>query len=127
VADASLPAALLPLLVEDGQLQLEQSKLDAAIRAYQDTMARIEAAKAELDVTSTAYKHRYVVVTPAMVPGRPKKPVVRNVAVGSLLGGMLLAVLLASGLDLASGHLFEAWQIRRQLKLEVLGEFDSPS
>jgi hypothetical protein len=113
--------------LEDGVLQLEQSKLGAAIHAYQDTMGRMDAAQVELDVTSTAYKHRYVVVTPAGVPSAPKKPMARNVAVGSLLGGLLLAILLASGLDVASGYVLEPWQIRRQLKLEVLAELDSPS
>jgi hypothetical protein len=126
-ADAGLAAGLTPLpVLEDGVLQLEQSKLGADIHSYQDTMARIDAAKAELDVTSTAYRHRYVVVTPAMVPGRPKKPIARNLMLGSLLGGLLLAILLASGLDIASGYFIESWQIRRQLKLDVLAEFDNP-
>jgi hypothetical protein len=34
---------------------------------------------------------------------------------------------LASGLDLATGLVLQSWQIRRQLKLDVLADFDDPS
>jgi hypothetical protein len=35
---------------------------------------------------------------------------------------LLLAFLLAAAADLASGKIIEEWQIRRRLKLDVLGE-----
>lgn len=119
-----LPA---PPNLQDGVLQLAQSKLGAAIHAYQDAMGRIDAAKVELDVTGTAYKHRYVVVNPAAVPRKPKKATARNLATGSLAGGLLLAILLSAALDLISGRILESWQVRKQLKLDVLAEFDGPA
>ena len=42
----------------------------------------------------------------------------------SVIGAALLALLMAAGADLGSGRILEEWQVRRQLKLEVLGEFD---
>jgi hypothetical protein len=120
----TLPAVALE---RDGPLQLAQSKLAGAIRAYEEAMARIDAAKVELDITEAAYKHRYTVVTPAELPKKPKKATARLVGAASVLGAALLAVLLAAGLDLLAGLILESWQVRRGLKLEVLGELEQPS
>jgi len=126
-SDGGLAAALVPLGPQDGAIWLEQSKLNAAIHAYQDAMGRIDAARVELDVTSTAYKHRYVVINPAAVPHKPKKETARTVAVGAVVGGLLFAILLAAGIDLASGRILEPWQVRKQSRLDVLAEFDVAS
>jgi uncharacterized protein involved in exopolysaccharide biosynthesis len=120
----TLPAVALE---RDGTLQLAQSKLAGAIRAYEDAMARIDAAKVELDITEAAYKHRYTVVSPAELPKKPKKATARLVGAASVLGAVLLAVLLAAGLDVLAGLILETWQVRRGLKLEVLGELEQPS
>jgi hypothetical protein len=121
--------AALPLIdsEKDGTLMLEESKLGSAIHGYQDAMARIDAAKVELEITGSAYKHRYTVVTPAMEPRKPKKATAQLIAVGSIVGGFLFSVLLASGLDLATGLVLESWQVKRKLKLAVLADFDSLS
>jgi uncharacterized protein involved in exopolysaccharide biosynthesis len=108
-------------------LQLADSELTSAIRAYEDAMARIDAAKVELDITRTAYKHKYTVVTPAELPKKPKKATAQIVGIGSVFGAALLAILLAAALDIVGGLIFEPWQVRRRLKLDVLGEFDNPS
>jgi hypothetical protein len=127
---ASGSAPLTPLtqsaLDRDGPLQLAQSKLAAAIRASEDAMARIDAARVELDINRAAYKHRYTVVTPAELPKKPKKATAQLVGVGSVLGGALLAILLAALLDFVEGSILETWQVRRRLKLDVLGELDRP-
>jgi uncharacterized protein involved in exopolysaccharide biosynthesis len=120
----ALPAVALE---RDGTLQLAQSKLAGAIRAYEDAMARIDAAKVELDITEAAYKHRYTVVSPAELPKKPKKATARLVGAGSVLGAALLAVLLAAVLDVLAGLILESWQVRRGLKLEVLGEIEQSS
>jgi hypothetical protein len=111
----------------DGVLQLAQSKLGSAIRSYEEATARVDRAKVELDVTRAAYKYRYTVVTPAEVPRRPKKATANIVAAGAIIGGALLALLLAAAADMAGGLVLEPWQVRRRLKLEVLGELDIPS
>ena len=89
-------------------------------------MAHVDQAKEELEFTRAAYKYRYSVFTPAEVASKPKKPTATIVGVGSVFGAGLLAILLAAASDLATGLVLESWQVRRQLKLEVLGEFDRP-
>jgi uncharacterized protein involved in exopolysaccharide biosynthesis len=112
---------------EDGPTQLAHTKLDAAMRDYQEVMNRIEAANIELDITRTAFKYRYTVVTPAEIARKPKKPIAEIVAAGGVLGGAALALLVAAFADLATGLVLESWQIRRRLKLEVLGDVVPPS
>jgi uncharacterized protein involved in exopolysaccharide biosynthesis len=122
-APAPLPLSQAP----DGPLQLAQSKLEAAIRGYQDAVSRSDSARVELDIARAAYKHRYTVFTPAEVPRKPKKATAQLVGVGSVLASILLALLLAAAADLGTGIVLEPWQVRRRLKLDVLGELDNPS
>jgi uncharacterized protein involved in exopolysaccharide biosynthesis len=129
-ADAgALPEAPgVPLTMDrDGRVQLAQSRLASAIRAYEDAMGRIDSAKVELDITRAAYKYRYTVVTPAELPKKPKKATAQSVAAGSIVGALVLAILLAAAADMLAGSILESWQVRRRLKLEVLGELDRPT
>jgi hypothetical protein len=109
---------------EDPQVQLVRAKLSEAIHRYQDAVWRIDSTKMELEIARAAFKYRYTVVTPAEVPRKPKKALGQTVGMGSVIGSLLLALLIAAGADLMSGRILEEWQVRRQLKLEVLGEFD---
>jgi uncharacterized protein involved in exopolysaccharide biosynthesis len=113
-----------PTSEEDPRAQLARSKLEGAVRRYQDAVTRIDGANMELEIARTAFKYRYTVVTPAEVPLKPKKPVAQMVGAASVIGALLLALLMAAGADLWSGRILEEWQVRRRLKLEVLGEFD---
>jgi uncharacterized protein involved in exopolysaccharide biosynthesis len=122
-AGVPLPANALD---RDGPLQLAQSRLASAIRAYSDAVGRTDAARVELDITRTAYKHRYIVVTPAERPKKPKKATTQIIGVGSVVGATLLALLLATLADLSSGAILESWQIRRRLKIDLLAELDMP-
>lgn len=108
---------------QDPRTQVVRSKLEVAIRAYQDAMARIDVANTELEIVRTAFKYRYTVVTPAEVPTAPKKATATVIGVGSVVGALLLGLLLAAGADSWSGRVLEEWQIRRRLKLEILGEY----
>jgi hypothetical protein len=117
----------MPSLDRDGPLQLAQTKLGSAIRAYEDVMNRIDAARVELDITRAAYKYKYTVVTPAELPKGPKKATARIVGMSSIIGAIVLALLLCAGLDLLKGSIIESWQIRRRLKLEIIGELDRPA
>ncbi len=110
--------------VEDGPTRLARSKLEAAIQSYEAGMARIDAANVELDIRRAAYKTRYQILSPAEVPTKPKKPVAEIVAIGSFGAAILLAFVLATIVDLLSGQVIEPWQVRRLLKLDVLGEVD---
>jgi hypothetical protein len=108
----------------DGRAKLAHSKLEAAIKGYQDVTGRIQAANVELDLARTSFKYRYAVVTPAEIPKAPKKPLGLMVGVGSVLGGLVLAILAAAVADLMRGRILESWQVRRSLKVDILGELD---
>jgi len=111
----------------DGPLRLAESKLTAAIHSYEDSIARIDSTRAELDIARAAYKHRYTVVTPAELPERPKRRMSMMIGVGSLVGAVVLALLLSALADFAKGTIVEPWQVPRALKVEVLCELDRPS
>jgi uncharacterized protein involved in exopolysaccharide biosynthesis len=114
----------LPDWDSDGRAQLARSKLDAAIKSYQEVAGRIDAANVELDIARAAFKYRYTVVTPAEIPKKPKKPVAALIGAGSFVAAALLAVLFAVAADAWRGRILEAWQVRRRLKVDVLGELD---
>jgi hypothetical protein len=129
-ASTSASGETAPTLLKDevlGPLALSESRLSLAMKAYQEALARLDTAKVELEIARTIYKERYKVLTPAEVPRGPKKATARMVAMGSVLGAGLFAILFATALDLIGGAVIESWQIRRRLKLDVLGELDSPS
>jgi uncharacterized protein involved in exopolysaccharide biosynthesis len=131
--DAGSAASADPIMIapantdRDGPLQLAQSELELAIRSYEDALMRLDASKVELDITGAAYKHRYTVVTPAELPRAPKKSLGRIIEVASVVGGLLLALLFATGLDILGGVILETWQVRRRLKLDLLSELENPS
>jgi hypothetical protein len=111
---------------EDAAVGVVHEKLGNAIKRYQDVEGRIEAAKIELDITRTAFKYRYTVITPAEVANKPKKPIAQALAGLSLPIAAFLALLIGTALDLFKGRLVETWQVRRRLKTEVLGELELP-
>jgi uncharacterized protein involved in exopolysaccharide biosynthesis len=123
-----VPLPSIPPLPEawqaDGRAQLARSKLDAAIKSYQDVAGRIDTANIELEIARTAFKYRYTVVTPPEVPKKPKKPLAPLVGVGSIVAAVLLSILFAAGRDAMQGRILEPWQVRRKLKLDVLGELE---
>lgn len=111
---------------DNGRARLARSRLEGAIRNYQDIEARIDSANIELEIARTAFKYRYTVVTPAEVPKGPKKPIALLVAVGSVMLGMLLAVAAVLLAERRKGRIVEEWQVRRKLKVDVLGELEMP-
>jgi uncharacterized protein involved in exopolysaccharide biosynthesis len=120
---SSPPTPMISDWGDDALSQIVRSKLEGAIRSYQDASGRLDVANTELEIVRNAFKYRYSVVTPAEVPREPKKSTTTIVGVGSVLGGLLLGLLLAAGADSWSGRVLEEWQVPRRLKLEILGEF----
>lgn len=131
-ADAGAEAPTAPPIAyggnaPDGQVQLAQAKLDAAVRTYQDAVAKGDNARVELDLAHATFLHRYQVFTPAELPTKPKKATATIVGVASIFASILLALLIAAAADLGTGVVIEPWQVRRRLKLDVIGELDNPS
>ncbi len=110
----------------DPSLAPARKRLEAAIERYQDVQARIDSAKLELDISRTAYRYRYSVITPAEIPRTPKKPVAMLVGIGSVLAAILFALIGVAAADRYRGRVLETWEVRRRLKLDVLGELEPP-
>jgi uncharacterized protein involved in exopolysaccharide biosynthesis len=100
--------------------------LRAAQGKQQEILRRIDAARIELDVERAAFKYRFSEVRPAEVPKKPRKPKVPLFVAGALLGAVLLAFVSSTLADRRSGLFVEDWQVRRKLKIPVLGEIRAP-
>jgi uncharacterized protein involved in exopolysaccharide biosynthesis len=123
------PLAVRPTVLSDRDnpaLTPARQRLESAIAHYQDATSRIDSAKLELEFARRACRYRYRVITPPEVPRSTKKPMRAIVGIGCIFAGFLLALLGSTWADLSGGVLLETWQVRRQLKLDVLSEIDSP-
>jgi uncharacterized protein involved in exopolysaccharide biosynthesis len=126
VAGAGAAGGVQAAEAVDPATALITARLADAVRSYQEIEGRIDAANTELDITRTAFKYRYTVLTPAEVPSKPKKPVAQIIGIAALPFAALLALLVGVATDLSKGRILETWQIRRKLKMEVLGELELP-
>jgi uncharacterized protein involved in exopolysaccharide biosynthesis len=96
-----------------------------ALATYNSFLDRIEGARLELDSARAAFKYRYTIIVPAQKPRGPIKPKPPLVFGASLIAGLAMAMLSTTLLDLHSRKLLENWQIKRKLKLPLLGEVRS--
>jgi hypothetical protein len=107
---------------EDPALEYERGHLRLLIRQYSSLLERIDAARMEMDTVQAAFKYRYSVLTPPQMPKKPIRPNAVALIVGSIFGGILLAFLATTIVDLRSGLVLERWQLRRRFGLlEVEG------
>jgi uncharacterized protein involved in exopolysaccharide biosynthesis len=123
-AEAQAPRAREP--DEDAQVAVARTKLQNATVKYQDLMDRIDGAHIELETARAAFKYKYRELTPPEIPRKPKKPNVPILVLGGLLLALILGVFASAAADLASGRFVEPWQVRRRLRLPVLGDVTRP-
>ena len=110
--------------LEDPGVAAARSQLAAVMGRYQGIMARLDSARLELDMTRTAFRYRYSVITPAEIAKRPTKMTAQLIGIASVMLAAFLAYLCSALLDWQTGRILETWQIRRYLKVEVLGEME---
>jgi len=103
-----------------------RTRLRFAMEKYDGLMERIDSARIELDTARAAFKYRYNVIRPPMLPKRPLKPKLPIVLGGGVFASLLLAVLAATLADLRSGRVLETWQVEKLLGLPVLGKVPGP-
>ena len=60
-------------------------------------------------------------VTPPEEPGDPEFPIAKKIIIAGFFASLLFAMVAGVARDIASGTIFEALQVRRQLGLPVLG------
>src|SRR6185503_1895962 len=122
-ATAAQPRALVE--EEDPAVTVARMKLQTSAQKLSDLQSRIDSAKIELDIAKTAHKYRFSIVHPAEVSSRPRKPNPFVLAFGIVFGVLLLAFGSVVRKERAQGKLIEEWQLRRRLKLPVLGEIEA--
>lgn len=112
-----------PMRIEhSATLSAEQSKLIQAIHRYNELSERIASTRLEITTAETAFKYRYLIAADAEVPEKPLKPKLPLfIVLGSMLFGLLLAVVVGPALELVRGRILAPWQVKR-LGVPVLGE-----
>ena len=106
----------------DPRLEPERRRLDDLLRQHANLLERIEAARVEMDTAQAAFKYRYSVVAPPLLPQKAVRPYELLAIVGGLLGGLAMAFFASAAADLRSGRVLEPWQLERTLLLPVIGE-----
>jgi uncharacterized protein involved in exopolysaccharide biosynthesis len=125
-ADTALAEARLRLLfTDDPRLALERRRLEDLLRQRSNLVDRLDAATLEMETARAAFKYRYGVIAPPLLPKKPAKPYGLLAVVGALLGGVSMALLASVAADLLAGRVIERWQAERTLRLRVLGEVKS--
>jgi len=100
----------------------ENERVRQARFQHQQMIDRLNVAMLERDAAGAAFKYRYVVSWPAELPRNPSSPSALKYFVAGLLGSLLLALLVVSGLELRRGRIVQRWQIQKQLGLPILAE-----
>jgi hypothetical protein len=99
-----------------------RTRLRFAMEKYDVLLSRIDNARIELDTAEAAFKYRYSITRPPILPRRPEKPKIPLVAGAAVLAAVLLSMLAAVLADRRSGRLLETWQVEQLLGLPLLGE-----
>ena len=99
-----------------------RARIRVAMGSYEELSGRIEGARIELDTTRAAFKYRYSIITPPLLPKTPEKPNLAMLGIAGVIAAFLLALGAASLRDLASGRVLEPWQVEKHLGLPVLAE-----
>lgn len=110
----------------DPEIEFARSRLRFAIETFQQLEDQIHKANIDLETAQAAFKYRYTVVTPPELPRGPVAPKVPLILIAALIGGALIGVVTAVGLELREGIIFEPWQIEQQLSLRVLSIVTAP-
>jgi hypothetical protein len=100
---------------------LTELRLRLQVGQLGDIRDRIAAAHLALATAQAGFKYRYALTRPPQVPRAPIKPKVPLVVAAGILGAFAIAIAAALSRDLLSGRIVEAWQVERQVGVQVLG------
>jgi uncharacterized protein involved in exopolysaccharide biosynthesis len=110
-----------PTSPDMSQNQFATLRLRSELNQLESVLSRTDAARIELAVSQAAFKYRYTVIRPALVPKAPAFPRSRLILAASVVAAVFLACLLVVMRDFLSSRIFEAWQVERRLGLPVFG------
>jgi uncharacterized protein involved in exopolysaccharide biosynthesis len=107
---------------DDDSQAYGKARLRIATSNYEDLLDRIDAARIELDTARAAFKYRYNIIEPPMVPKKPDRPKpLVFLATGEAVA-LVLAILMATLADVFGGRILESWQVERMAGVPVLAE-----
>lgn len=109
------------LEVQDPELESRVRSLQALNERHNDIVERLEEARTEVEVASTAFDYRYIVTVPALQPKRHIKPKIPLVIFGGMAAALFLALLSAVVADVFSRRVVEPWQVQSVAGVPVLG------
>jgi capsular polysaccharide biosynthesis protein len=120
---SGVPSELREMLLnrDDAPTAYARSKLQATSSQYNDILSRVQLAKIELDVARASFIETYLVVRPAELPVRPRKPNVSAIIAVGFFAALFLAFLVPGARDLLTGRILEPWQVESGLRMPVLG------
>jgi uncharacterized protein involved in exopolysaccharide biosynthesis len=118
---------LLPAVSENPSAAVALDRLRSRLNGQQQILKRIDAAKLERDIAMKSFKHRFTELLPPEAPRKPVKPNSFVIALGGIIGGLVLGVFAALARDVLSGRVLESWQVERGLGVPVLAELDQGS
>jgi uncharacterized protein involved in exopolysaccharide biosynthesis len=117
---AAAPAPLRPSRKLQTAAVDDDERVRQARAEYQTLVGRVSAAEVDLEAARTAFKYRYTVIWPAEIPRKPFSPKpVKILGVGAA-ASLLLALAVATLLELARGRVLETWQVEKGLGLPLL-------
>jgi uncharacterized protein involved in exopolysaccharide biosynthesis len=109
---------------EDPRTEYERGQLRQLFGSYTSLLERIDQARMEMDTAEAAFKYRYGIITPPLIPKAPSSPRMPLAIAASVLAALLAAVLAAVLADIRSGLVVESWQVARKLELPLLAEIE---
>ncbi len=107
-------------LSDDPLVEFTRNNLRVVSAKYEELMMRIDGARIEQDTARAAFKYRYSVVRPASVPRKPVSPNAAVLVAASVVAALFVGLFIGALRDVTGGHIVEAWQVERALKLKVL-------
>ncbi len=122
----ALPSEALRLIqteqIESPEIESAKSELRYQMAHYAALIERIDQVRMERETQQAAFRYRYSILRPAMMPNAPSKPTAGSILLGAAIAGILLGISAAVITDLRSRVIYERWQVDRLLELEVLAE-----
>ncbi len=120
-----LPADIIRLLEREDVDPAMSAQMSGAVVRYASLRDEVRGAKLALDTAQAAFNHRYQVVIPVEVPGKPTKPALPVVIGAGIALSLLLAFVIPILLELKRGILVERWQVDL-LQFPVLADLRLP-
>lgn len=117
------PGPLWPTeLNDDPRLHYARTRVELALQNLQALLRDSSEAEVSVATARASFPQRYAVIEPTTTPKSSAATSPWMLAIGAVLAAFSVSVAGAVLLDLASGRLHEAWQVKRWVGVQVLGE-----